>query len=445
MRHSSASLSGSAFEVNRTVRILVHAIAFPPEPVGSGPFVGDICDWLAEKGHQVNVVCPPPYYPQWKTQSPYRSWEYRIERNGRVSITRCPVYVPPTPSGLKRMLWAMSFAASSIPVLVRRMLDRPDVVLTLEPCLIPSAVALLAAKCCGAKAWLHIHDFEVDMAVQLGHFRGAWLSRMVRRLESRLLRQFDVVSTISGQMIGRLDDKSVVKRKQVLLPNWIDTSEVWPISPSGEFRKRLGIPNDLRVALYSGTLNPKQGLETVIECARHLQNRSDLLFVICGNGVSEANLRSAAAALRNVRFLPLQPRKYLNELLNLADIHLLPQRPGVADLVLPSKLLGMLACGGAIVATTVQETAVAEILADCGVVVPPDNQEAFTEAVVRLVDNPDLRERLGRTARLKAERLFDRAVVLTQFECELQKCVENSRREVERSEDSSAVGQTAEN
>ena len=60
--------------------------------------------------------------------------------------------------------------------------------------------------------------------------------------------------------------------------------------------------------------------------------------------------------------LPLQPADRLNELLNLADIHLLPQRADAADLVMPSKLTGMMASGRAVLATASPGTQLATVI-----------------------------------------------------------------------------------
>src|SRR5205823_5637381 len=99
-------------------------------------------------------------------------------------------------------------------------------------------------------------------------------------------------------------------------------------------------------------------------------DRKELVFVICGHGAMYQQLRDRAAGLENIRWLPLQPLERLNDLLNLAEIHLLPQREEAADLVMPSKLTGMLASGRAILTTAHPGTAVAEVVQSSGVVTP---------------------------------------------------------------------------
>ena len=103
----------------------------------------------------------------------------------------------------------------------------------------------------------------------------------------------------------------------------------------------------------------------------------------------------------------------LNDLLNLADVHLLPQRAEAADLVMPSKLTGMFASGRPVVATAEAGTQLAAAVRDCGVVVPPGDAERFSEAIVRLAEDTALRKGLGRNARLYAELTLDKKTILT--------------------------------
>ena len=101
----------------------------------------------------------PPYYPFWKVQPPYTPWTYRSEVIADVAVSRCPIWVPAKPRGIERLLYAASFAISSFPVMLREILRRPDVVLVIEPSFLNAIVSLLAARCSGARAWLHVQDF----------------------------------------------------------------------------------------------------------------------------------------------------------------------------------------------------------------------------------------------------------------------------------------------
>ncbi len=83
----------------------------------------------------------------------------------------------------------------------------------------------------------------------------------------------------------------------------------------------------------------------------------------------------------------------------MADVHLLPQRADAADLVMPSKLTGMLASGRPVVATAEVGTQVAEVVSPCGRVVKPGDAESIAQALLRLARTPRERARLGAMAR----------------------------------------------
>ncbi|QEG01058.1 Alpha-D-kanosaminyltransferase [Stieleria maiorica] len=450
------------------MKILLHGLNYAPEEIGIGKYSGEMVRELAEQGHEVVVVTTPPYYPQWEIAEGfsgrwYRRESQRIEgepgvgsrdlgdREGAevlhnanpplqfaslstpcsplptphsqlpappppIKVIRCPLYVPGKVTGLKRIVHLASFGLSSIPaVFWTAMRFRPDVIMTVEPAAFCMPTTWLAARLCGAKAWLHVQDFEVDAAFELGILKQPLLKRLVLAAEAFLMRRFDRVSSISPNMLLKLVQKGVAEQRVVSFPNWVDCDVMKPIPAGPELRARFGIPADRCVALYAGNIGNKQGLEIVIEAARRSADRQDLHFVICGRGAAYESLLDSAEGLSNVQFLPLQPMERFNELMNCADIHLLPQRADAADLVMPSKLTGMLATGRPIVACASPGTQIADVVNGHGIVVRPADGVAFWNAIIRLTSDQPLRESMGRKARDYAVERLGRRSILNQF------------------------------
>jgi colanic acid biosynthesis glycosyl transferase WcaI len=400
------------------VRILIYSINYFPEPTGIGKYNGEMAEWLANRGHEVVMISAPPYYPWWRVQLPYRSWLYRTELINKVTVHRCPLWVPRQPTGVKRLLHLLSFALTSIPLLSIQLFRRPDIIVVLEPTLFCAPVALILSRLSGARAWLHVQDFEVDAALGLGLVKAKAAGRTAAKIERWLMNRFDRVSTISGSMLERLASKGVLQEKTVLLPNWVDVQDIFPLPKASIYRAELGIEDNKCVALYSGNMGEKQGLETLLAAARSLQAESGLLFVLCGAGAARERLMRMGTGLRNVIWLPLQPVEKLNELLNLADVHLLPQRADAADLVMPSKLLGMLASGRPVLATAYPGTQLAKMVSSCGKLVEPGNAQEIAQALLELMQAPQERERLGVQAR-NAAQAWDKSSVLCGFENQL--------------------------
>ncbi len=343
---------------------------------------------------------------------------------GRLTVFRCPLWVPREPSTGKRIVHLASFALASFPVMLRQTARPPEVVLVVEPTLFSLPAAWLTGRLCGAKTWLHVQDFEADAGFELGLMKSAGIRLAVGWVEGKLMSGFGRVSTISRKMQARLAQKGVALPACLLFPNWVDTHAIFPLFRPSRLRKELGIPASHTVALYAGTMARKQGLDVLGEAARRLAGRADLRFVFCGEGPGQRLLRNSTHQMASVQWLPLQPAERLNELLNLADIHLLPQRADAADLVMPSKLAGMLASGRPVVATARAATELARVIGgqgtgSRGIVVEPGEAGSFAAAIEELADHPDLRAILGRNARAYARAELEKRIVLANFESDL--------------------------
>jgi len=404
------------------MKILLYGINFSPELTGIGKFTGEMATWLASKGHKVRVVTAPPYYPDWDVGQGYSGWKYKTEEWRGVRVMRCPLWVPRKPTGFKRLVHLMSFTLSSIPALLMHMCWRPQVVWVVEPALFCAPNAVVFARLCGAKVWLHVQDFEVDAAFNMGLLRGARLLRLATRVEAWLMHRFDVVSTISRRMHELLLRKGVNPARAKLAVNWVNMGSIALPSSDGvvAYQKELHIASNQVVALYSGNMGSKQGLEILADVARLMVERPDLVFVFCGNGAGRADLLERCQGLPNVRFLDLQPVSKLPDLLATADIHLLPQRADAADLVMPSKLTGMLASARPVVATAHEGTDLATVVTGCGLVVSPGNPEAMAEAINTLTNDKTMRETLGAAGYEYAHAHLDSEAVLGRFESDLR-------------------------
>lgn len=404
------------------MRILIIGQNYAPEPVGIGPCTAGMAEMLANAGHHVRVICGTPSYPQWRVPLPYRRMRiWRAIENG-VSIIRLPHYVPAVPSGGRRLLYLASFAALALVVMgVVILRRRPDAMVAVIPSTLAAIVAGLCARLFRLPLWVHVQDLEAEMAIatgQIGKARWvAWLARAVQRLALNS----DRISSISPAMCRHLGNQALTHRI-IELRNWA-RCDVAPADAPSPYHGEWHIDRRF-VALYSGNIAAKQGIEIIAEAARLLAHRRDLLFVICGDGPRKQQLVDSVADCDNVRFFDLQPADRLADLLSLASVHLLPQMAGAADLVLPSKLPNMLASGRPVVATVDRDTDLGRELEECGLIVPPHDAAAFAAAISRLIDDAPLREGLGSSARARAAERWSRQAIFDAFERELCAVVE---------------------
>ena len=401
-------------------RLLVLGLNSAPEPVGIGPYTAGMCEALVARGWQVRAISGTPYYPRWEAMADHpRGWHTRTE-NG-VRITRCPHHIPKNPGGAKRLLHHASFAASAQgPVLATALRWKPDVVMTVAPSLMSVPIGLAAAKVGKARSWIHVQDFEVEAAIATGMVsRGSAAARRALAIEGNLLQRADVVSTISPQMRAKLAEKGVASEAIFELRNWANHAREAPRAGGADYRRQWGLTGK-SVALYSGNIANKQGLDVVVDAASSLHHRGDIVFVICGEGAGRQRIEAMLEGMPNVQLHDLQPAERVGELLAMADVHLLPQLGAAADLVLPSKLTNILASGRPVVATAHPGTGLAGEVAGRGLVVEPGNAEALARAVAQLIDDPDLARKLGDAGALRARSHWTRDAIIDSLDARLR-------------------------
>lgn len=398
------------------MNILIFGLNFHPELIGVGKYTGEMAQALIDHGHRVTVITAPPYYPAWKITDGYSRWWYRTEKKGSLKIIRCPLWVPTHVTNATRLLHLASFCFSSLFTVPTSIYPAPDIVISIAPTLLAAPAALLAGRLTGAPTWLHIQDFELDAALGLGILRKNTMIRDLAQLfEKWVLSSFEYYSSISQSMVNRLTDLGVPSEKVFLFPNWVDTDSIHPLDAPNIFREQLGLGNNDVVVLYSGSMGVKQGLEVVIKSARELRAKANIQFVLCGDGPARQELHTSSYDCPNVHFLPLQPDDKFNELLNMADIHVLPQKSGASDLVMPSKLPGMLASGKPVIASCEEGSQLKTIIKSTGIPVASEDSAALSQSILQLAEDPGLRAQLGEQGRRFVIENYSKKKILERF------------------------------
>ena len=399
------------------MKLFLYSINYSPELTGIGKYNGEMAPWFVAAGDNVDVVCAPPYYPEWKVHAGYSGLSYRTSVENGIRVTRCPLYVPAQPSTIKRLLHLASFAFTSGLALFAKVFKRPDVVFVVEPTLFTVPVTLLFCKLVGAKSVLHIQDYEVDAMFGLGMAgKAGFLASAAYKVERWLMRRFDAVSTISFSMMTKAEQKGVDPKRLVFFPNWSDTSFVHPSVDGSDLRSSWGVTESQKVVLYAGNIGAKQGLELVLDAAERYLSQPDIRFFLVGSGAYATELQSMALqrGLSNVEFKPLQAWEDVPAMLAMADVHLVVQRKGAADAVLPSKLTNILSAGGNAVITAEADTELGRLVKEYPGIyscVEPENVESFCQGL----ETELAKTGVNSVAREYAEKNLNKEAILGRF------------------------------
>jgi len=368
------------------MRVLVWGINYAPEVTGIGPCNRALCERLRAAGHDVEMVTSFPYYPEWKKREEDRGRLWRTDRVHDIPVHRCWHFVPGRVTGWKRIVHEGTFVLMSFLRLIT--LARPDVIVTVSPPLLLGAAAWLASVILGTEYVFHVQDLQPDAALALGMLKPSAFTRLLYGLEAFAYRHALRVSGISKGMLAAFISKGVPEEKCVYFPNGIVLSE--PVARTGAFRARYGFAPDDFLAIYSGNIGMKQGLETLVEAAKHLRNPRAKI-VICGDGAQRGAIEATASGISNVRLLPLLPTTEYREMLSECDLAVITQSAGTGHAFFPSKLLSSFGAGCPVLSVGDVESELCRALDESGggVNVLPDRPEELARAVDRLADAPE--------------------------------------------------------
>jgi colanic acid biosynthesis glycosyl transferase WcaI len=400
------------------MRVIVWGINYAPEFAGIAPHNVALCEFLDAGGHDVEMVTTFSYYPTWQKSPDDNGRLYRTDLVNRIPVHRCWHFVPARVSALKRILHEGSFVWTS--TLRALFLSAPDVYVIVSPPLLLGVAAWLVGKLKRAPFVFHVQDMQPDAAVGLGMLKANWFTKALYGLEAFAYRKAARVSGITPGMLESFRGKGVPESKLIYFPNTIELPRDVTPPERGSFRKRHGFAADDFLAVYSGNLGVKQGLDILLETAPFLRDPR-IRLVICGDGAQREALAARAREMKltNLRLLPFE-EDYRALLLD-ADICFITQQVGSGNSFFPSKLLGILAEGRPVVAVSAPESELAVALrqGNFGINVPPGSRGELAEGLDTLAKDPQRLADYGAAGRLYVQQ-FEKGKVMQSFANELK-------------------------
>jgi glycosyltransferase involved in cell wall biosynthesis len=262
-----------------------------------------------------------------------------------------------------------------------------------------------------------VYSLAMRDAAQQVPLVGGPLGQRFVRIEQRILRESQAVVTISPDFVELLLEWGVAPERLHVVENWAPLEDLPVVPQSNDW----AAGHDLGarpVVLYAGTLGMKHDPSLLITLAEALGGDADLVVVSEGQGADWLRREAAARRIEHLRLLPFQPMEALPKVLATADVLVALLEPGAGAFSVPSKVLTYHCAGRALLAAVPSENLAARIIhrAGSGVVVAPGDHAALTRAARDLVEDPDLRTRLGAAGREYAEATFDIERIGDRFE-----------------------------
>jgi colanic acid biosynthesis glycosyl transferase WcaI len=388
-------------------RILIWSPNYAPEPTGIPPLVTDAAEWLAARGHCVDVVTAFPNYPERRIHPAYRGVLSRSETVNGVRVHRSWLRARPERSFADKALYELTISTFALPHAVRHA-RRADVVVCVVPTLLAAAYAAGLARVLRKRLVLWVQDLVLSAAASVGIGAGAsGVLSVAGVIERAAVRAADSVVVCSSGFREYLVATGADRGRIATIYNWADVERIIPRPPTVN-----GGPVRF---LYAGNLGYTQGFETLVDAARLGGDGVSVDIVGAGNAAGTVERLTADVPNITVRG-PVDRRDY-SDLLASADVQLVLQRRISAGANLPSKIATSMASGRPLLASIDPATPAAHLLRESGgaILVEPESPTSLAEGMRRLAD-PALRSELGVRARAYAEQKFAREPALERLE-----------------------------
>lgn len=383
---------------------------FYPDLSATSQLLTDLAFYLARTGIEVMVITGRYRYTEStasmsarETVNGVKVVRIRTTRYGRIRLNG-------------RLIDYLSFYASAFAVLLRLLRSGDVVVAETDPPLM-SVVTRVVARLKGARQVNWLQDLFPEVAVVLepgllGPLVVAW----AKRARDWSLRYAEMNVVLGELMAKHVLALGVARERVALIPNWADDSAITPVAhEANPLRSAWGLAGKFVVG-YSGNLGRAHDFRTALEAARLLKHRSDIVFLVIGDGAQAGVVRDFVVkhGLSNVVQKPYQPRERLRFTLAAADIHLVTLIPELEGLIVPSKFYGIAAAHRGIVFVGDADGEIGTLLLKhgCGRSFSVGDSRSVADFVVGLAQDPRTCTELGRNARGALEREWSQASAL---------------------------------
>ncbi len=406
------------------MKILFLSHYFPPEVNAPASRTYEHCKSWTDNGHQVTVVTCAPNHPKGKVFAGYKNHLYHRETIDGIDVIRLWTFVTANEGVLKRTFNYISFMLMAI--LVVPFLKRPDIVVSTSPQFFNGLAGYFVSRLKRAKWVLEIRDLWPESIVAVGAIRNRKIIDLLESVERFAYEKADHIVTVTQSFKQYMQDRGIREDKisviynganlQLFKADQTDTDKETYTDGLNALKSEL---KNKFVASYVGTHGMAHHLDTLLEAAELLQHRTDIVFLMVGDGAEKTKLvaKKHSKKLDNVIMLDQLPKQAMPHIWQLSDVSIVHlKRCKLFKTVIPSKIFESMAMSKPILLGVEGEVKNIIEAGKCGLLIEPENSRQMAEGIVQLANNKEYLSLLGKNGRRYVTTYFDRNILAGQFE-----------------------------
>lgn len=403
-------------------RVLLHSLVFSPDGVSTAYIMTELALELKRLGHSITVLTTTPHYNvdqgALAGQPMQKHWFgllYRSEYND------IPVWHVKLPMKGNRV-WARAIDYVRFHVLSLvaslNVIGPQDVVIATSPPLTIGVISWLLGLRWRSPSVYKVAEVYPDLAIRQGIVRGKIMIGMMRWLEQLVYSRNAMIVPIADQFSDVIRSRGVPDRKLLTIPDFVDTELYKPLPRDNPFAKKHGLLDDF-IVLYGGNVGLVQDWESVLFAADKL-SEYPIKFVVVGDGASWEWLSDEIKIRRLSNFILLgyQAKELMPQINASCDIGIIPMTRAGAQDGFPSKIYSNLASAKPVIVSADPNSGMAAIVrrVGCGRVVPPEDRQAYADAVLTAFRERELLPVEGERGRKFVEKDYSKEAIARKYD-----------------------------
>lgn len=392
------------------MRILFLDAYFEPEQIAFTHLEKDLLKGLIQAGHEVEIICPTPTRGvSAEVAKEYKKIKSEALYDGHVRVTR---FSAPQ-EGRNPIIRALRYLWCNLRTYqIGKKITNIDVVFANSTPPTQGMLSVMVAKSLSKRNnrkvpfVFSLQDVFPDSLVNAKMTKeGSLIWKIGRKIENYTYRSADKIIVISDGFKRNILEKGVPEEKIVIIPNWVDTSTVYPVDREDNILfERYHLDRSKFYVCYSGNIGHSQNLELLLETAKQLEeDLPNVCFVLIGEGAAKEELakKIADGKISNIIMLPFQPYEDIAHVFSFGDVGLIISKPGIGGSSVPSKTWSIMAAERPVLASFDKESQLTNLIEDlqAGVTAPAGDLEALLAAIKTLYRDKEAALKMGRIGR----------------------------------------------
>lgn len=418
-------------------RLLIYAHYYIPDVASTGQIVRELAEGMLDT-FDITVICVVPSYTG-KIDEKYKKQKYYKENINGVNIVRIRVPEFNKNNKKSRIKNIISYFLGAISATFK--VGKQDVVFSIsQPPILGGLLGVIGKWIKHAKFVYNIQDFNPEQTMAVNYSKNKFILNTMMKLDKFSCKKSNLIITVGRDLVQTVNNrfKNKTVPKTVLINNWIDENEIYPLDKDNakvlEFKKKYNLENKF-IIMYSGNIGLYYDLENIIKVVEKIKpgtrtkDNKEVVFAFVGEGTVLENLKQYKQEhnMENVVFIPYQDKKDLIYSLNAADVHWCVNAKGIKGVSCPSKYYGIAAAGKPILGVLEENTEVRLLIEETkgGLVSSPEDYETIEKNIKWFIDNSDSKELedIGQRNREYLVKNLTKEISIKKYENEILKSI----------------------